>query len=100
MQCWHQGIYFTVLFKRLATSYDFLPLRSVNTLMHGLTHFKGDAISVVREGASDEISSSNYNNIFDGEFHKIQIFFDQSDVVFLLDCVQIARLETLPSVNG
>ena len=44
-------------------------------------------------------SYKNGVNVFDDEFHKFQIFFDEDNVVVVVDCIQICILE-LPSTSG
>ena len=53
-------------------------------------------IFINREGAQEGVSADLYPNLFDGKFHKIQIFFDKNDVSLLVDCIQVARLPLAP----
>lgn len=59
---------------------------------------KSSGLSVSREGASDVILASLLPDVFDGRFHKFQIFFDDENVVAMVDCIQVGTLD-LPSVS-
>ena len=55
-----------------------------------------DGISVKREGKEEIIGNNLVGDIYDDQFHKIQVFFDKTNVVLLLDCIQIARIPFAP----
>lgn len=60
---------------------------------------KRDGIRINREGGEEVVAADLYANLFDGEFHKIQVFFDRNDVSLMVDCKQVATLQLAPATG-
>ncbi|CBY13852.1 unnamed protein product [Oikopleura dioica] len=60
--------------------------------------FQNGDLVINREGAQDLIRGDLLPKLSDGNFHKIQVFFDELDVTVLVDCLQVGTLD-LPTVQ-
>ena len=56
-------------------------------------------IKINREGGEENVAADLYADLFDGNFHKIQVIFDQNDVSLLVDCIQVATIPLATSTG-
>ena len=60
---------------------------------------KEEGITINREGKKEKIGTDLIGDLYDDKFHKIQVFFDKSNAVVLVDCIQVARIP-FPPLSG
>merc|ERR1711990_605178 len=60
---------------------------------------KEEGITINREGKEKKIGADLVGDLYDDKFHKIQVFFDKSNAVVLVDCIQVARIP-FPPLSG
>ncbi|CAG5078717.1 Oidioi.mRNA.OKI2018_I69.PAR.g9066.t1.cds [Oikopleura dioica] len=90
---------FSVVFTFSLQSQDFEAFQvQYNGQDYASFSFQNGDLVVRREGAEDMIRGDLLPNLNDGNFHKIQVFFDELDVTVLVDCLQVGTLD-LPTVQ-
>ncbi|CBY13423.1 unnamed protein product [Oikopleura dioica] len=90
---------FSVVFTFSLTSKDFNAFQvEYNGRDYASFSFQNGDLVINREGAQDLIKGDLLPELSDGNFHKIQVFFDELDVTVLVDCLQVGTLD-LPTVQ-